>query len=195
MDAGIILTHIICSGWIKNLITSTLAFDIAQLFSFLNHQLLPLILDKASLDQKVFNFFKNYLVRRKTSYCWNDFISPSFDINISIGQESTLLFILSAFYLSPMFYSLEKCLKILKIPISMISFVNNGLFISQNKSISHLNTNLFYSYNVISSLLLKFGLIVKHGKTDVFHFSRLHRAFDPSPLDLSPIRGSLLLPK
>ena len=70
----------------------------------------------------------------------------------------------------------------------MISFVDNGLFISQNKPISHLNTNLVYSYNVILSLLLKFSLIVEHGKTDIFHFSRLHRAFDPPPLDLSPIR-------
>jgi len=50
MDAGVILTHIIHSGWVKNLITSTLAFDIAQFFPSLNHQLLSLILDKASLD-------------------------------------------------------------------------------------------------------------------------------------------------
>ena len=77
----------------------------------------------------------------------------------------------------------------------MISFVNNGLFISQNKSISHLNANLFCSYNVISSLLLKFGLIVEHEKTDIFYFSRLHRAFDLPPLDLSPIGGPSLLPK
>ena len=94
-----------------------------------------------------------------------------------------------------MFHSLEKHLKILKIPISIISFVDDGLFISQNKSISHLNANLFCSYNIISSLLLKFGLIVEHRKTNVFHFSRLHGAFDSSLLDLSPIGGSLLLPK
>ena len=77
----------------------------------------------------------------------------------------------------------------------MISFEDDGLFISQNKSISHSNANLFYSYNVISSLLLKFGLIVKHGKTDVFYFSRSHGAFDPSSLNLSSIGGPLLLPK
>ena len=70
----------------------------------------------------------------------------------------------------------------------MISFVDNGLFISQNKFISHLNTNIFCSYNIILSLLLKFGFIVEHGKTDIFHFSRSHRAFDPPFLDLSPIR-------
>ena len=29
IDAGVVLTHIIHSGWVKNLITSTLAFNIA----------------------------------------------------------------------------------------------------------------------------------------------------------------------
>jgi len=47
-DAGVVLTHIIHSGWVKNLITSMLAFDIAQFFLSLNHQL-PFILDKAGL--------------------------------------------------------------------------------------------------------------------------------------------------
>ena len=195
IDAGVVLTHIIHSGWVKNLITSTLAFNIAQFFPFLNHQLFPLILDKAGLDQKVFNFFKNYLVGRKTSYCQNDFISSSFDINVGVGQGSALSPIFSALYFSPVFYSLEKCLKILKIPISMIYFVDDGLFISQNKSISHSNANIFCSYNIILSLLLKFSLIIKHGKTDVFHFSRSHRVFDPPSLNLSLIRGLLLLPK
>jgi len=103
-----------------------------------------------------------------------------------------LLFLLFIFLLC---YFLEKFLKILKIPISMISFVDNGLFISQNKSISHLNANIFCNYNVISSLLLEFGLIVEHRKTDIFHFSRLHGVFNPPPLDLSSIRDPLLLPK
>ena len=84
-DAEVVLTHIIRSGWVKNLITSMLAFNIAQFFPSLNHQLLPFILNKAGLDCKVSNFFKNYLVGRKTKYCWNDFISPIFNINVGIG--------------------------------------------------------------------------------------------------------------
>jgi len=147
------------------------------------------------LDHKVFNFFKNYLVGRKTQYCWNDFISPSFNINVGVGQGSALSPILSALYLSPIFHSLEKCLKSLKIPISLISFVDNGLLVSQNKSILHSNTNLFCSYNIMSSLLSKFGLIIKYSKTDVFHFSRAHGVFNPLSLDLSSIRDPVLLPK
>ena len=37
MDAGIALTHIIWLGWVKGKTTSTLAFDISQFFSSLNH--------------------------------------------------------------------------------------------------------------------------------------------------------------
>ena len=80
-----------------------LAFDITQFFPFLNHQLLPLILDKIGLDQRVSNFFRNYLVGRKTKYIWNNFISSFFDINIGIEQGSALLPILSALYLSQFF--------------------------------------------------------------------------------------------
>jgi len=140
-------------------------------------------------------FFKNYLVRRKIKYLWNKFTSPSFNVNVGVGQESALSPILSALYLLPVFLSLENRLKILKIPIFIISFVDNGLFISQNKSISHSNTNPFCCYNIISSLLTKYGLIVEHRKTDIFYFSRSHKAFNPPPLDLSSLGGPVLLPK
>jgi len=49
-DAGIMLTHFICTGWIKNMLTSSLAFDIVSFFSSLNYQLLALILGKAGFD-------------------------------------------------------------------------------------------------------------------------------------------------
>jgi len=100
---------------------SVLAFNITQFFPFLNHQLLSLILDKVGLDHKISTFFKNYLVERKTKYLWNNFISSLFNINVGVGQESTLLSILSTLYLSFIFLSLENYLKILKIPISIIS--------------------------------------------------------------------------
>jgi len=83
----------------------------------------------------VSNFFRNYLVGSKTKYISNNFISPFFDINVGVEQGSALSPILSALYLSLVFYSLEKRLKILKISISVISFVDNGLFVSQSKSI------------------------------------------------------------
>ena len=195
MDIVVVLTHIIQLEWVKNLTTSTLVFNISQFFLFLNHQLLPLILDKAGLNHKISIFFKNYLVGRKTKYLWNDFISPLFNVNIGVRQGSALSPILSALYLSPVFLSLKNHLKILKILISIISFVNDGIFISQNKSIPHSNANLLCNYNIILSLLTNCSLVVEHGKTDIFHFSRSHGAFNPPPLDLSTLGSSILLPK
>jgi len=58
-----------------------------------------------------------------------------------------------------------------------------------------LNINLYYSYNVISSLFTKFGLIMEYGKTKVFHFSRLHGVFNPPLLDLIPLGGHVLHPR
>jgi len=43
-DMGVALIHIIHSGWVKNLFTSTLAFDIVQFFPFLNYCFLTYIL-------------------------------------------------------------------------------------------------------------------------------------------------------
>jgi len=79
-----------------------------QFFPLLNYQLLPLIIDKVGLDQKVLAFFKNYPVRRKTKYLWNSFQSLFCNVDIGVGQGSALLPILSTLYLSSIFHILEK---------------------------------------------------------------------------------------
>jgi len=121
IDVSVALTHIIRSDWTRNLLTSTLAFDIAQFFLFLNHQFLMRIIYKAGLDTQVIKFFNNYLIERKTNYLWNNFSSPIFNINVGVGQGSTLSPILSALYLSPFLFILEKHPKNLNIPVSIIS--------------------------------------------------------------------------
>jgi len=195
IDAGIVLTYIIQSSWAQNKTTSILAFDIAQFFPSLNHHLLTLSLSKAGLDPKVISFFEDFLVKRKTNYMWNEFSSPTYEVNVGAGQGSALSPILSALYLSPLLYILEKHLKILNIPVSLISFVDDGLFISQNKSIDVSNSQLFCSYNVLSGLLNKFGLNIEQSKTESFHFNRSHGTFNPPSLDISPLGGPILHPK
>ena len=76
--------------------------------------------------------------------------------------------------------------------ISIISFVDNGLFISQDKSFVVSNSNLFCSYQIMTSLLEQFGLAIEHGKTEVFHFSRVNEVFNPSLLDLTILEGPIL---
>ena len=166
INADVTLTHIIHTGWVKNLSTSTLAFNITQFFPSLNHHLLSLIMKKASFNNHIVSFFANYLVNRKTNYFWNNFMFSMFNINVGVGQVSTLSPILSALYLLPFIYILENHLKNLKIPISIISFVDNSLFISQSNSFDISNSCLYCSYNVLTILLEKFSLVVKHFKTE-----------------------------
>ena len=98
-------------------------------------------------------------------------------------------------YLTSFLYILEKYLKNLKIPISILSFVDDGLIIAQSKSLDFSISQLFYSYNVLSKLLDSFGLVIEHWKTENFHFSRSQGFFNPPPLDLSLIGGPILWPK
>ena len=120
---------------------------------------------------KNFYFFSDYLISRRTQYMWNNFFSPFFEVNIGIGQGSALSPVLSL-----LFYTFEKQIQNLKILVSFWSFVDDGLLISQEKSVEKTNYFLFYSYNIISSLLDQFKLVIK---TEVFHFSRCHGAFNP----------------
>ena len=145
-------------------------------------------------DQCISFFFADYLVNRKTNYSWTSFSSPTFNINVGVGQGSVLSPILSALYLLPFIYILENWLKNLKIPTSFIFFVDDGLFISQSNSIDISISCLYCSYDVLTNLLEKFGLVVEHSKTEIFHFNRSHGVFNPPPLDLSPLGGNILLP-
>ena len=187
----ITLTYFIHTSQVKNLSTSMLAFDIAQFFPLLNHQLL-LILIKAGFDLKILFFFQDYLVGRQTKYLWNNSSFPSFNVDIGVGQWFALSPILSALYLSLLLYIFEKQLKNLKFLVSILSFIDNGLFIAQNKSLMISNLNLFYSYYIIISLLEKFRLIIEYRKMEIFHFSRSYSTFDPLPLDLMLLGDPIL---
>ena len=194
-DVNVFLTHLIYSGWIKNSQTSMLAFDIAQFFPLLNQHLLSLILDKARFNHKISSFFSDYLIGRKTQYFWNSFSFHFFNVNVGVGQDSALLPIFSALYLSPLFYIFEKCAKNLKIPVSLLSFIDNGFFVSQGKSLEKSYFFLFCNYNIFPSLLDQFRLVIEHGKTEIFHFSRICGPFNSPPLDLSHIKDPVLSSK
>ena len=122
-------------------------------------------------------------------------ISPPFNTDIGVEQGSALSAILSALYISPIFHIFEKRIKNLHILVSFLSFVDDGLIISQEKTLEKTNAFLFYSYSIILSFLKQYSLIIKYRKSDVFHFSRSFGLFNPSLLDLTFIRGPILCPK
>jgi len=84
-DTSVALTHFIRMEWVRNLSTSTLAFNISQFFPSLNHHSLTLILGKVGFDSRVVKFFSNYLIGRKTQYFWNSFSSPFLNVDVGVG--------------------------------------------------------------------------------------------------------------
>ena len=70
------------------------------------------------------------------------------------------------------------------IPISLLSFVNDGPFISQEKSYKKSNTILYYSYSIASSLFNQFSLVIRHDKPEDFHFLRITKKTELPLLDL-----------
>ena len=108
--------------------------------------------------------------------------------------DRVLLFHPYFIFISYSLYFWKKA-KNLKIPVFSIFFVNDGLFVSQNKSLTVLNSHLFYSYYIMSFILSQLRLIIEHGKTEVFHFSRLHELFHSLSLDLTIPSSPIFWPK
>ena len=98
-------------------------------------------------------------------------------------------------YLSPFLKIFQKRLKKSKgkIPTDILSFVDNGLLISQEKSFELSSVYLTCSYNIISNVFREVGLTLEHSKTEVFHFTQSHK-YNLS-LDLTSVGGPLLTPK
>jgi len=60
----------------------------------------------------------------------------------------------------------------IKILTDILSFVDNDLLISQEKSYLLFFFFLLCSYNIMSKLLLDADLIMEHNKTKLFHFTQ-----------------------
>jgi len=84
------------------------------------------------------------------------------------AQLSLLSFLL---FISPQSLKHSKNLKE-NIPTDILSFVDDGLLISQEKSYSLSSSFLLCSYNIMSKILLDAGLVMEHSKMELFHFMR-----------------------
>jgi len=172
-DTGLYLSYVIRAGWLKQCHTSVVTFDVAQFFPSLNHSFLSSCLGKARLSGNIVRFFNSYHTERTTMYTWNGFSSPSFDTSVGVGQGSALSPILSAIYMAPIIKTFKRRVKNLQdeIPTDVLSFVDDGLLVSQEKSYEISSAYLLCSYNIMSKILLDTGLIMEHDKLEVFHFT------------------------
>jgi len=193
-NARVFLTHLVRAGWAKGLKTSIITFDIAQFFPSLNHSMLTSILSHFSFANCIVDFFSNYLVDRFTQYSWNSFLSGAYDADVDVGQGSTLSPILSMLYIVPLIRIFELRAQSLNLSTFILSFVDNGLLISQGKTYNTTLPEFYSSYRVVIDLIVCFGLVMEHDKSEIFHFSRVHNDLNME-LDLSAIGAPTLKPK
>jgi hypothetical protein len=76
--------------WSKQKVMLVIAFDIAQFFPFLNHDIFLLIFDCFGFNDCVINFFSDYLVDRKTQYVINGKKSEPYDCTVGVGQGTCI---------------------------------------------------------------------------------------------------------
>ena len=111
-----------------------------------------------------------------------------------MGQGSALSPILSALYIAPILHLFEQQAQVLNLGSSILSFVDDGLLVSQGKTYNKTLPEFTSNYRIVTDLLVSFGLVIEHDKSEVFHFSRVHNDFNPE-LDLSAISAPTLKPK
>ena len=189
-NAGIYLTHLVCTGWAKGLKTSVVAFDLAQYFPSLQHGVIITLLKCMGFAMQVCDFFVDYLVGRSMRYAWEGELSPPFETSVGVGQGSALSPILSALYLTPILWQAS-----LEAPeAALMSYVDDGTIIVQSKTWDANLTKLRSTYGIVFELTQALGLVLEHDKLEVFHFSR--KSGDTNPLvDLgyAPFTGDSLL--
>ncbi|PPQ94127.1 hypothetical protein CVT25_007912 [Psilocybe cyanescens] len=181
--------HMVRAGWAKGLKTSVIAFDVAQFFPSLNHEVLMAILRKLGFSDNVVKFFFYYLVSRSTQYAWGNFTSDLRQADVGVGQGRALSPVLSALYLT-LIMRLFK-LDPLTCGCFLLSYVDDGTLVVQSKSLLNNCDALKWAYSVIFELFKKFGLALEHDKSEVFHFDRSHSKDNPSvDLGYAPYTGA-----
>jgi len=111
-----------------------------------------------------------------------------------VGQGSALSPILSVLYIVLFLHLFECRAQALNLDTSILSYVDDGLLVSQGRTYNKTLPELTSSYSIVSDLMAFFGLVIEHDKSEIFHFSRAHNDFNPE-LDLSAIGAPILKPK
>jgi len=113
-------------------------------------------IEKAGLSCDIQNFFNSYYAGRSTTYTWNGFSLPPFNTSIGVGQGSVLSPIISAIYITPIIRTFKNRVNNLgkKIPLDILSFVDDRLLVFQEKSYKLSSAYLLCSYNIMFKLLL-----------------------------------------
>ena len=124
-----------------------MAFDIAQFFPSINHEMLLAVLAKSGFSPRVVKFFGSYLRGRFTRYAWGSFLSDPLQADVGVGQGSALSPVLSAIILAPLMYLFDKRAR--GLDINILSYVDNGTLIAQSPSLGDNCAALVKAYALI----------------------------------------------
>jgi retron-type reverse transcriptase len=187
-DAGVYLTHLVRAGWARGLQTSVVAFDIAQFFPSLNHNVLLDIISRLGFPVEMGPSFRSYLVGRRTTYRWDAFTSDPFAVDVGVGQGSALSPVLSALYLTlitRLFHASDIGQR-----VGLMSYVDDGTIIAQSARVEDNLAPLKEAYGWLFHAFTALGLVLEHDKSEAFHFSRA-RSFEGPAVDLgyAPFTG------
>jgi len=108
-----------------------------------------------------------------------------------MGQDSMLSSILSTLYIVPIIHIFELRAQVFNLNIYILSFSDDSLLISQEKTYNTILPDLHSSYRVVIELIVLFGLVIEHDKLEIFYYSRAYNNSNQE-LDLSVISIPIL---
>src|SRR6202020_601092 len=169
-DAGVFITHAVRHGWTKGLKSSVVAFDLAQFFPSLNHDVICELMALAGFPARVVAFFRSYLVGRRTRYAWNGSFSEYFLASVEAGQGSALSPFVSALYLALILHEFQERTNAGK--GDLLSYVDDGSLLVRTKTWERNLQLLIEGYAFILKRVTAIGLTLEHSKTEVYHWTR-----------------------
>jgi Reverse transcriptase (RNA-dependent DNA polymerase) len=187
-DAGVYLTHLVRAGWAGGLQTSVVAFDIAQFFLSINHDVLLQVIDRSGFPPCMGRFFHSYLVGRCTTYKWNAFMSDPYLVDVGVGQGSALSPVLSSLCLVPILKLFSA--SDIGCQVNVMSYMDDGTLITRSPRLEDNLKLLKEAYGWIYHAFTSLSLVLEHTKSKAFHFTRARGNPDlPIDLGFQPFTG------
>ena len=172
IDAAVALTHHIHAGWKNRLVTGCLAFDVAQFFPSMQHDLLVQILARYGFDPAYQRFFRSYLADRSTRFVWGSrtsehtYAAPG----VGAGQGSALSPVLTNIYISPALHVVCPIASDSPPRAPLTFYVDDGLIVGTAATTLDVHNRLRDTYHLCSTQLTRLGLVIEDVKTEYSHF-------------------------
>lgn len=184
-DAGIQLIHNVQQSWHRGVDSTALLLDVSQFFPSIHHETMAAILRKQGFHPSLCQYFKDYLVGRRTKFLFNGHHSQPTNFSTGVGQGSALSPILTGLYIAPALHLMAPTDKAIPGNSILQFFVDDGLIHVAGRftPVHHRRDGLIYNNlllrNIFESILTnlqRLGLGVETDKLELMHFWRAREA-------------------